>query len=905
MQMSQYVYGRKPDRGLDVIARSRDLPFYQPDWLNATRYGSAPAEETPERIWTLRFELQSLDRGGVLSCLYPLKQTVTPCSQQRPPYPKGITPAVHHMLISAEDWPVLLQNPEAALTYDAFLAIDDIYTLGNGFLGPVTFAPKPVELTLDDGWLLYQCPALAAAPWRAFMARKQKKLGLLSQSRVLLIVPRSDPETELRLQRAILAHTLALLPQHVRRYASVTLNLDVECADLPPGSALYGMSRANPASQPGVSGVVFDIDRRLTPAANDAERSYFAARAAGKVSPYFDAILALLPQADDLDFCLRLRQVEEAVQAADPDAAAALTRLIETERLQAQQAPLLNACVQASLAACAADASAANLATLWRLLGVAGADGYRQACLSTLKPPAEHLLAVLARDPALALPSQAEAQDDLFCEMAAQRLAGGAGPLSESLLGQLRYVWDNEDVPAERLPAWQALANALFASQALGHGPQALADWAQTTRMLRLPGLRLPEDVARHVASQDADALWGLLLRLAAVNAGAPQTTALERLTLAAVQQGYTGHRWSLQAAEMVMQRIQALRDNAEDWPALLLAYLASDGVPSEYAELGNRLMRLPWVRDLPGQRAHTGRLFQAYASHTLSDTMAAMAQAEDTPQIERFWKAQAGALPLPQLAQPYQGIVETRLQQLYDGLTPARAVALYPKLRLVTPYQEYGALASAVLGRAADTLLDTPLENVPKGELLGLLALLEATGPTMSYEHQYLLDALRAVRQLDICTRAKPSGNRWFADLRKQFELPYPDARKLAIAVAGKAYGDTQAGVLLAAQKPDGGIDWYTAFPALLIHQLGAANVPGERATLSQETLDQIKTLLIRLMTDPHAPDDTHWLSVDDMNDLAAEIRSRYPALLRGLQRDQKKNRDLPQLLVEKLGLA
>lgn len=904
MQMSQYVYGRKPDRGLDVIARSRDLPFYQPDWLNATRYGSAPAVETPERIWTLRFELQSLDKGGVLSCLYPLKQTSTPCSQLRPPYPKGITPAVHHMLVSAEDWPALLEAPEAALTYDGFLAIDDIYTLSGSFLEPVTFVPKPAELTLDDGWMLYECPALAAALWRAFMARRQKKLGLLSQSRVLLIVPRSDPESELRLQRAILAYTLRLLPPHVRRYASVSLNLDVDSADLPPGSALYGMSRADEASQPAVSGVVFDMDRRLTPAVNDAERSYFAARAAGKVSPYFDAIVAQLPQADELDFCLRLRQVELAVQSADPEAAAVLTRLIQTEHLETQQAPLLNACVQASLAACAAEASAANLATLWRLLGVAGADGYRQACLSTLQPPVENLLAVLARDPELGLPPQAEPQDDLFCEMAAQRAAGGTQPLSEGLLGQLRYVWDNEAIPAERLPAWQTLANALFASQALDRDPHMLAGWAQTMRMLRLPGLRLPEDVERRIAAQDGDTLWALLLHMADVNADAPDTTALERLTLAALRQQDTAYRWSPQAAETVARRIEALRDRAEDWPALLLGYLASDGVPSEYAELGNRLMRLPWVRALPGQSAQTGRLFQAYASRTLSDAMAAMAQAEDAPLFERYWKAQAGALPLPALASPYQDIVVRRLNQLYEGITPARAVALYPRLQLNTQYREYGALACAALGKAAAGLLGTPLSETPKDELLGLLRVLEATRPALSQDQQQMLDALRAVRQLDACTTDRPSDNGWFAELRKQFTALAPQARKLATDVARSAYDTTLAGVLLAALEPDGGIDWDAAFPALLAFQLAPAHAPDGRAALPQQTLDQIISLLQDLLTDPRTQDGIYWLTFADMDELAAEIRGRYPALLRGLQRDQKKNRDLLPLLVKRLGL-
>lgn len=903
MQMSQYVYGRKPDRGLDVIARSRDLPFYQPDWLNATRYGSAPAEDTPDRVWTQRYELQSLDKGGVLSCLYPLKQTTTPCSLLRPPYPKGITPAVHHMMVADEDWPALLDDPASALTYGGFLAIDDIYALSGGFLDPVAYTPTNAKLALDDGWMEYECAALAAALWRAFMARKQKKLGLLSQCRVLLIVPRTDPERELALQRAILAYTLALLPLHVRRYASLTLNLDVESADLPANSAVYGMSRAEAASQPAVSGVVFDLDRRQTPSATDAERSYFTARAAGKVSPYFDAILAQLPQADELEFCLRLRQVELAVQAADPDVAAVLTKLIEDEQLQQQQAPLLNACVEASLAACRAEASAVNLATLWRLLGIAGVDSYRQACLGTLQPTAENVLAVLVRDAALCLPDKAEIQDDLYCEMAAQRVAGGGQALSEEMLGKLRYLWDHTALPAERLPAWQTLANALFSGRTLTGEPRALAAWAQTTLMLRLTGLVLPEDVRRQIAALDAQALWELLIRMATVNAAAPATTALERLALCAAQPCQAGFYWTPEVCEAVARRIEALKDGAEDWPALLLPYLADNAGTAQCAGQANRMMRLDWVRALPGQGEYIHRLLHAFAVHTLTAAMAAMDDAKQTPQMDRYWRAQAGTLPLPGLEPAYAPIVTARLAALYQPLTAAEAVALYAQLKLGGAYAEYGALARAALGRRAAQLLTVQLSEAPNAELMALLGLVKDTHPALTDEQKNIYEALQAILKLGERTAAAPDDLEWFTRLRAQFTALGPEGRTLAIKTAQRDFGATQAGALLASLMPDGGIDWDVALPALLAYQCGHAVALNGRAALPQDTVDLVLDLLSSLIVDPQSAESTHWLTHADIAALAKEVR-RYPALYQSLKREHRRNNDLPQLMLDTLGL-
>lgn len=901
MLLSQYVYGRKPEKGLDVIARSRDLPFYQQDWLNTPRYGSPPAQETEDRIWTQRYELQTLDAGAVLSCLYPLKQTTVPCSKLRPPYPKGITPAVHHLLVAPEDVPALLADPAAAVWFDAFLPIDAIYALDGSLLEPVAFAVQtPPEAPLSD-LERYLCVSLAAYVWRAFIARRDKKLALLSQKRVLLIVPRTTPAEELAKQRALLTYVLAALPPHIRRYASYTLNLDAESADLPANASLYGMSRATPGAQPTVAGTVFDLENFRYPEATDAERAYFSTRANGQASSWFDAVLAQVEQAADLPFCIRLWQVEQSLAQGDPAAVDLLDALILQDGLASHRDLLVHACLQATFATCQADPSPQNLAMLWRFLGqLSDPLAYQGLPLHQLTPPPHGLLAVLSRDDALALPKASAPQDDLFCAMAARSIAEAPVAIPEGTKALLLHFFGNANLSPARLAAWQPLTNTLFAHGLLATSElESLLTWLETRFLQQVPGLALPADADALLGTLDSPRLRALLYATATANRQAQATTPLERRLLTLFTARQLPVDWGFAECETLCERILALRDGSPEWPSHLLPALVAQSALAAYGDLCYRLMQKPWIRNLPATRNETAQLTVPYALRNLAAVLAQFATAQDTLLYTQRWQAFTDEPNPPILTGSFAAAVTERLDTLYAALSPLAVQQLAEALPNAPLPLDFQTLAQQALARRAFALLTPALAEASSQTVFSLSRLLRANAepgrrtPPIGQAIE-LLDQLAA--QLPTAKGDQP---KWFLMLRKRFTQLPAEGRAFADTLLTRDYAQVLPALLLAALQPDDTVRWETAFPAYLnsLHLYGRTR--DGRAAIPKEKVDEFLSALFHLYRPPQKPTETEWLHAADQHALAELIRAQYPDISKKLEKDHQKIHDLPDSIV------
>lgn len=891
MQLSHYLYGRKPEHGLAVIARSSDLPFYQQEWLNAPRYGSAPVVETPERIWTQRYELQTLDVGAVLSCLYPLKQTNVPCSRQQAPYPKGITPAVHHLLIARDDLPALLEKPENAVYFDAFLPIDDIYTLDGSFLPPVHYAPPtPAREPLGEA-LRYECQQLASYYWRALVTRQERKLAQLAQRRILLIVPRSNPAQELETQRNIVAHVLSLLPPHIRLRASYTLNLDVESTDLPANSSLYGMSRVQAGSQPAAGGTVFDLEHHVYPVATDMEGAYFSARAAGEASPVLDALLMRLPQAMDLDFCIRLWQIEAAIRAADPTVSVVLEDFIRTEALDSQRDALQEACLQIALELCGTKATPKNLATLWRLLGLYGdADLSGRDGLVALKPALNDILMVLARDPSLQLPPDPASQDDVFCAVATRSITEKES-IADHIRGQLLTYLGNTTLSDERVAAWQPLINGLLiAGQLVPPHVEHLMPWLHTQLFLRMQSLKLPAAFQEALNGLDDTRLRGLLMEVASVNESTPATTSLERCLLALAEKRSIEPPWSMPEYELFTARILALTDRSEPWPAYVLRGIANAANQADYSDICYSLMRKPWVRSLTATASITSSLLPAYMQRSLQQVLKAMDTAQETLLLPERWKELEGETPLPEMQGDMMQATQKRLAQLVATLPIEKVAELADTCAAANLPEGYRALVLQALASRGAALLNGLLADASQAELQSLRKLVKRSNHDLSPGQQDYLRGLDWLDKVSESLKEMPKGDAaWFLALRRGFATLPPDARTLALAILKRDHAKSIGGILLANLQPDDTVNWAEAFPAL--RALHSASGQGKDA------LELSFSLLCKLY-----PDDgqrkVQWLHELDMDNLAQEVRTHHTLLLHRLEKDHKKQDDLPEAM-------
>jgi len=892
MKLSQYIYGRKPKAGLQVITRSRELPFFVKSWFESPRYGAAPVRSTPDRIWTQRYELQCFEGGVALSCLYPLKQTEVPCSEQQEPYIRGITPAVQHLLAGADDADELIAHIDSALHFDGFHQIDEIYRLPSTFSEPIDFTPaKTAPAALSDREREL-CVDLAGYLWQAFMSRKDGKTGELAQRAVRLIVPAGEPAGELENQRRLAAYTLNLLPPYIRRWASVTLNMDVESEAFPNGSALYGMARAHADSQPVGKGIVFDAEKLIWPAPAAEERAYFQARALQQAVVLLDDAVSRLPVRFDLAFHLRLQMLLDSL-CRGCCSVEALQTFLKNEKLNDFRDILLPALANAVLFACRENLNRIPLSSLWML---AECSPEAAKPLQTVQCSVDECLAVITRDGVCAPYAGLYAADEVFSQLVLRLSAADRSPVADTTTQNVR-LWLSSI--SEDTSFVEQLVNGLIEyGKLVINNHDALQIWLENNfvcRMKTLSGSHAFMPLLDQIAPQTLSAL---LLGVTGINQACPWTTGVEKLLIEWFNRTAQLPGWNDEQCLLAARRALALEDKQELWPVFALRCADALGRPSEACTL---LLRDPWVRQLP-QVQPLVQKFAAYVhAQNVNALCAAIRQPDDVLKLSNLWESITSGEAFQMNPEQWQ-LLHAPILNALNGLKLKDLFHILAVLRKQSIPQECAAQAEHAIAIQMITVL--PQEDLTErtyDELEQIIRYSQTVQENFSAAAKQRLDVLYMLQAIvdDPCQRDP------FNAVRRGMSMLAQDNRQMLHALLRMHINDQASSILLQSIRPDNTIDWAHTF-ARMMNLFGLPDLsPNDIPKGSVEDYEIFLVMLTGLYQTDAAFPFGHLINTADRQSLNSWLPATHPKLHKRLMAEQKKFGDLHPDLVEGLQLA
>ena len=899
MKLSQYIYGRKPKAGLQVITRSRELPFFVQSWFESPRYGAAPTRSTPERIWACRYELQCFEGGAAISCLYPLKQTEVPCREQQEPYIRGITPAVQHLLAGAEDTDVLIANVSAALHFDGFHDIDEIYRLPSSFSEPVDFTPAPTAPAALSDAEKAMCVDMAACLWKAFMSRKNNKTGELAQNAVKLIVPAGTPESELAHQRRLAAAALDLLPAYIRRWASLTLGMEVESDAYPGGSAFYGMARASADTMPTGKGKLFDAEKmQWDPKCISAEeRGYFMARQAGQAVTLLDEAVSRLPVRFDLAFHVALQntlhQLCRGCISADD-----LRRLIADAKLKDHTDLLCTALANAVIAACQQHMDRKPLTGLWVLAEVSAQSADR---LGSVQCSADEALAVLVRDGVSIETKELCRADEHFARFILRLSSFDQTPLSDASVHDLR-LWLGGIT--EYVLFVENLVNGL-----LQHGKLVISNssmlttWLENSIVLRMKELAKADSFISLLNEAGAAKLSDILLAAAEQNQAIEWTTGAEKLLIEWFNANAQLPAWHDDALLKAARRVLSLRDKTGLWP--VFAVRCADA-PERGSEALVQLFRDPVIRTL----APLQPIRQKYAffllNRSVNDLCAAVTKPADTLRLAALWKDITNGEPFQMNPEHWYQLHDTVLRAL-NRQKLSELIHFYHEIRKQDIPQE--CFEQMVHAAAKQSLLVLPGEDLRERPWEDLMLVLDFAD---HYQNDVPVASHHALSMIwdlkTICESTQPQID--FAQVRsnmQQLTQPERDMFQglLQIHANSRQNGKPLAtSVLLQSIRSGNTMDWANALPRIMKNYDLPEVQPDDMAKASVEDYELFLSLLCGLYQQHPAAAFGMLLSPYDRQLLSEWFHAACPKLFKRLQTEQKKHGDLPPELVNGLQL-
>ena len=890
MKLSQYIYGRKPKAGLQVITRSRELPFFVQSWFESPRYGAEPVRSTPDRVWTRRYELQCFENGAALSCLYPLKQTEVPCSEQTEPYIRGITPAVQHLLAGAADVDALLSDVDAALHFDGFHDIDDIYRLPSSFAEPVEYTAvpcAPAALTEQERNL---CVDMAAYLWQAFLSRKDGKMGELAQRAVRLIVPAGEPAQELEDQRRLVGYTLKLLPPYIRRWTSVTLNMDVESDSYPSGSALYGMVRANAGSQPAGKSHVFDAESMVWPSASPEERGYFMARELQSPVVDLDVLVDQLPAKYDLAFHVRLQNLLSSACGGHLTLDS-LDQFIAAESLQDFKPQLCLALAKAVIRTSGSAAARQQLAVLWTLVQ---ADRSVAAELFQLNCPVDECIAIITRSGVLTAYTDVYPADEDFFNLIIRLSAADQSPLAPESVQSLQ-LWLSRTAYSATI---QMLVNALIQyGKLVIDNRTSLLLWLENSFICRMKELANSPAYSALLDTEEPDVISRLLLTMCGLNRGCEWTTGVEKLLIEWFDRHGQLPAWDAASCLTAANRAVELTDQQLYWPMLAIRAAAALNEPSEACLL---LLRDPQIRALPQLQPYVQQ-FSGYVYAQNVDTLrASIHTPDDLLGIADIWNNITNGAPL-KLASEQWISMQTTFQRAIQSENVASSLELYNKLRRLDLPSD--CIEQAEIAIAAQIALALPGEDLTRlqwQDLDQVLNLVQKRSPLLSNAAQQRIQILYFLNQVMLHPVHLPT----FESVRKEMKMLTADHYDLLNTLFGIHMPKLAASILLRHINRDNTINWSRAF-ACIMDLYSLPNIsPNEVPRCSVEDYEIFLCMLCGLyLKHPNSPIG-YLLTPADCQQLSDWLLAGHPKLIKQLMNDQKKYGDLPDAVVQSLQL-
>ncbi len=890
MKLSQYIYGRKPKAGLQVITRSRELPFFVQKWFESPRYGAAPVRTTPDRIWEQRYELQCFEGGAALSCLYPLKQTEVPCSEQQEPYIRGITPAVQHLLAGGADADTLVDHIASALYFDGFHQIDDIYRLPSTFSEPVEWTPAPVALAPLSDREKELCLDMAAALWMAFMSRKDGKTGELATRTVKLIVPAGTPAEELDHQRRIAAAALELLPHYIRRWTSLTLGMDVESDNYPAGSAFYGMARAAADSQPNGKGVVYDLEKQAWPAAEEQEKAYFIARSQRMPVVMLDEAVAQLPNRFDLAFHLRLRTLLDGL-CAGTLTLAAVQDFLKQEKLEAHADILCPALAQAVIAACSAAPDRRQLASLWMLVQCSAAAA---AMLQQISCSADDAIAVLVRSGVNPGCEGLFAADEAFAQLIIRLSAADKSPLAPATCYDL-LAWLAKVSPDAAFV--EVLVNRLIEyGKPSIHTPEELHKWLENGFVARMSTLAGTEQFMPLLDGLGAQRAGDLLYFIATLNRNANTTAAAETLLMNWFDRAGALPAWDAKQCLFAAERALQLKDNRPQWH--IFALRCADALPNPTDAI-TTLLNNAWVRQLP-QVQPLALKYAGYV-HTvnINKLCAAITKPNDVLSLAEKWAEISGG-QLFAMASEQWILLEGPMCNALRGCNLASLLSVFHNINAQSipgecKTQAMNAISYCMAqGISRDDLCERTLEDLRIVKNLGNTVPNSFTNA--SYERFTLILMLDDILHM-------PDSVAVYQNVRSQMRSLAADNRNMFHALLRKHANTLAPAVYLQTMCTNDTIDWEHALPRVMdLYGLPEA-APNDAAKYSLDDFEIFLTMLCGF----YRPDDNVFgllLTDLDRQTLNEWLTSSCPKLIKKLVKEYKVTPDLPDMLVEGLAL-
>lgn len=900
MKLSQYIYGRKPKAGLQVITRSRELPFFVQSWFESPRYGAAPVRTTPDRIWACRYELQCFEGGAAISCLYPLKQTEVPCREQQEPYIRGITPAVQHLLAGAEDTEELIASIGAALRFDGFHDIDDIYRLPSSFSEPIDFTPSPSAPEALSEQEQAMCVDMAACLWKAFMSRKNNKTGELAQNAVKLIVPAGTHESELEHQRRIVTYALSLLPAYIRRWTSLTLGMEVESDSYPGGSAFYGMARAKADSMPAGKGKVFDAEKMVwdNTCAPPEERGYFMARQFRQAVVLLDDAISQMPVRYDLSFHLQLQKMLDGlcrgcVSAAD------MQKFIADAKLKDHTDLLCSALAGAVISACSQTMDRKPLSGLWVLAEVSAEAA---KALNAVQCSADEALAVVVRN-GVSIDNKGLCKaDEHFASFILRLSALNRTPLADASMHELQ-LWLSGIT--DHVPFVEILVNGLLQNGKLVIGnANMLSLWLENGFVCRMKELAMAEHFSGMLNDIGAAGLAGLLQAAADSNKAICWTTGVEKMLIEWFNANGQLPVWNDQELLKITGRVLALENRTGLWP--LFAVRCADAL-ERGSETLVQLFRDPVIRELPPLQPIRQKYAFFLLDRNVNDLCAAVAKPADTLRLAKLWKEITNDGPFQMNPEQWQRVHGAVLNAL-NRQKLAELIHIYHELRKQDIPQE--CFEQAVHAVAKQALAILPGEDLRDRSWDELMLVLDFADHYQNDVPGASRNALSMLWDLKIiCAAANLVAE--YAQVRQhmqQLTQPERDMFRSLLRIFGnnRQTGKPLATSLMLVHIQNGNlIDWNNAIPGIMQFYDLPSVPPDAMAKASIEDHEVFLALLCGLYQHHPTAAFGQLLTPYDRQSLSEWLPGACPKLYKRLQTEQKKYGDLPAELVEGLGLG
>jgi len=906
MQLSQYVYGRKPAIGLGVIARSGDLPFYKSEWLNEARYGSAPMRETPDRIWIRRYEIQSFSEGIVISCLYPLKQTEVPCNKQEPPYAKGITPAVHHLLLGKEDSYEAMKKPERLVFFDDFFDIDAIYSLPSGHL-PLLEYPvagmHPCRLNDEEKTV---CASMLPFVWRAFLARKSGELSVLYDSRVLLIVPSCQPDEELAIQRHWIYWLLMGLPPHMRVLCSYTLNVDAESDNLPRQSALYGMIRVNEESMPSVSGKLFDLERHCYDQPASEEATYFQERLQGDFSPLADDALYNMEGEEkyDLGFCIQFHYAFNLIVTRRSGCTKEIKRLYE--RLSQNQRCIISETILSLLLEPDLQTWDEEKETvIWTVFGLFSEfEIYDQADMMklALAIPAEKLVK-LALHPCI-IPESGifPIQTAVFCSAVAEKVSELPTEPYNGLCINLVLWLERTQVPHNYVNDITRMARVLVEKyKEITHDVDNLLRLLEIEIFHRSELSVLGPFLEKRLVEFSTKQNSRLLLQSAKSNHDNDHGNPLEKQLLNAMLHKQETAFWEERDLQNITERITSCVADAQtrvNWAKLLLESCEKIGAIPQVMECEFIIADIPELRNAPLLSVSMHRITGTICDRYLQEAIQHMPSLKSVVLFSEIWKKTTKGISLSNLSANQWRVIKKHASKVAEnaGLEEMMEIPDLEDYRIQADWDDF--LSDVIEKRAYGLLNEESPVQYSADEIVYLYKM--ASRRTYGFSHSIRYEASSLVAFFLL---VKDTGNMWFLDYRSKFVRLSEEYKHIVISVLGKHFinekKENEEILILQNLQGNNSMDWPKAFLELMRLNGITGEEPYNPLKWDEARKDQFVSLLVRLYsndTNEKRKEHTILLNANDQQQLADYLYKNNVKMVKWLLKESKRNEDFPE---------